>query len=65
MEQERIVITVKEAAEIAGVSGMTIRRAINRGQIPFYRISDQIRIPKDKFIHLLRDAEARPIMPMK
>lgn len=33
------VITVKEAAEILSVSGMTIRRLINSGRLPAWRVA--------------------------
>lgn len=50
---ERIMLTVKEAAELMGVSESTMRRSINMGQIPFYRISGVIRIPRENLMRLI------------
>jgi excisionase family DNA binding protein len=33
------IITVKEAAEILAVSGMTVRRLINSGALPAWRVA--------------------------
>lgn len=48
------LIAVDEAAKMLGVSGMTIRRRIDEGVLPGYRIGPRvIRVRRDDVIALL------------
>jgi len=41
------LLTVKQAADIVGVSPRTIRRWIDAKELPFHRLGRQIRIAED------------------
>ena len=48
MVAERKVYTLKEAADVLGVSYATVQKAVREGQIPAIRFGrNTIRIPKD------------------
>ncbi|HUR74484.1 MAG TPA: excisionase family DNA-binding protein [Sporichthya sp.] len=38
---------ISEVAELLGVSPMTIRRAIDDGEIPFIRVRSKKQVPRD------------------
>jgi excisionase family DNA binding protein len=42
---ERLFLTVSEAAELLGVDGRTVRRAIQGGQVPAVRVGTALRVP--------------------
>lgn len=46
MAKSTRVYTVKEAAEVLGVSPATIRRLIDRGKLPAIRVGRSVRIER-------------------
>jgi excisionase family DNA binding protein len=52
-------ISPEEAAEVLGVSVMTIRRAVNDGRLRAYRVLSRIRIPRDALAEVVRIHEGR------
>lgn len=51
--QERLTITVSEAADLLGVSRVSAYEAIQRGEIPYIRIGRRILVPKKALERLL------------
>lgn len=49
-----VVYTIEEAAKILKVSGATIRRMIDDGDIKAIRVRGQLRIPKEEIDRILR-----------
>lgn len=55
---ERITLTVREAAEIAGLGKNTMYEAIKRGDFPFYRVGKRILIARSAFFKILNGDRA-------
>lgn len=47
--------TLQEAADLVGVSTKTLRREIDRGRLPIYRVNRQIRISDEDLMNYLND----------
>lgn len=58
-EMPRLAYKIKEAAEICGLSQITIRRAIERGQLKPSRAFRHVLIPADQ-LHRLVSGEVNP-----
>jgi excisionase family DNA binding protein len=56
MEEERLTLTVEEAAEVLGISRPTAYEAIQTGEIPHIRIGRRILIPRVALEKLLANA---------
>ncbi len=53
-------VSIKELAELIGVSTDTIRRAFRKGEIPALRVSPALRFDLDEVLrYMQRNAEAR------
>ena len=55
-QQEKLVLTVIEAAKILGISRGSTYNAVWRGQIPNIRIGRRIVIPRASLINMLKEA---------
>ena len=53
MGDERLTLTVPEAAELLGVGRGTCYEAVRRGDIPSVRVSNRIVIPRARLMALL------------
>ena len=56
MEEERLTLTVEEAAEALGISRPTAYEAIQTGEIPHIRIGRRILVPRAALEKLLANA---------
>jgi excisionase family DNA binding protein len=54
-QQEKLALTVVEAAKILGISRGSTYNAVRRGQIPNIRIGRRIVIPRASLINMLKE----------
>ena len=59
MEAEKLVLTVKQAAEILGISRPTAYEAIQTGEIPHIRIGRRILVPRLALEKMLANAGSK------
>lgn len=57
-ELTRTALSVSEAALVANVSERNIRRGVDKGEVPSFRIGDRILIPSD-FIEIMMKQQLR------
>jgi excisionase family DNA binding protein len=55
-QQEKLTLTVTEAAQLLGLSRASAYEAIRMGQIPSIRIGSRIIIPKIALVEMLKEA---------
>lgn len=56
---ERLTYSVREAAQMLGLSKNSVYQAVMKGQVPHVKIGKRILIPKAKLRLLLGDSEIK------
>jgi excisionase family DNA binding protein len=59
-DQRRVLLTVRDVAEIAGLSDRAIYHAVSRGELRALRVCSRIRIPQEWFEEWLDRAVVEP-----
>ena len=58
MSEEKLTLTVPEAARLIGISRMTAYSAVREGTIPSIRIGRRVLVPRAALDRLLAQADA-------